>query len=179
MSPSAASICIICHSDIAGSSNKQKLWKGNEKNKICSELGLYFGDTITRNRDFQCVCQACYRKIKTQLKAKQEKEASFHEGRKLAEEQFIRSRSKRSILLTTPPPKKQLLYWKSDTNQPRTKLPTTVKIAVSSHNFCLFIYNKSNIILSLFWSLCIYITIHYSQWTFFYLAKITMFAMLI
>ena len=94
LSPSAASICIVCHSDIADNSNKQKLWKGNEKIKICIELELYFGDTVTRNRDFQCVSQACYRKIKTQLKAKQEKEASFHEGRKLAEQQFIRSRSK-------------------------------------------------------------------------------------
>ena len=103
--PSAASICIVCHSDIADSSNKQKLWKRNEKIKICIELELYFGDTVTRNRDFQCVSQACYRKIKTQLKAKQEKEASFHEGRKLAEQQFIRSRSKRLILLTAPPPK--------------------------------------------------------------------------
>ena len=105
LSPSAASICIVCHSDIADSSNKQKLWKRNEKIKICIELELYFGDTVTRNRDFQCVSQACYRKIKTQLKAKQEKEASFHEGRKLAEQQFIRSRSKRLILLTAPPPK--------------------------------------------------------------------------
>ena len=141
LSPSAASICIICHSDIADTSNKQKLWKGSEKTKICSELEPYFGDTITRNKDFQCVCQTCYRKIKTQLKAKQEKEASFHEGRKLAEEQFIRFRSERSVLLTAPPPKKQLLYEKSDSNQPRIKLPTTVKIAGSSHtNFLLLIY---------------------------------------
>ena len=64
LSLSAASICIICHSDIADSSNKRKLWKGNEKTKICIELKLYCGDTITRNRDFQCVCQAFYRKIK-------------------------------------------------------------------------------------------------------------------
>ena len=42
LSPSAASICIICHSDIADSSNKQKLWKRKEKNKIYSELELYF-----------------------------------------------------------------------------------------------------------------------------------------
>ena len=47
-----------------------------------------------KQRFFQCVCQARYREIKTQLKVKKEKEASFHEGRKLAEEQFIRSRSK-------------------------------------------------------------------------------------
>ena len=133
LSPSAASVCIICHSDIADTSNRQKLWKGSEKTEICSELELYFGDTITRNKDFQYVCQACYRKIKIQLKAKQEKEASFHEGRKLAEEQFIRSRSERSILLMAPPPKKQLLYEKSDSNQPRIKLPTIVKIAGSSH----------------------------------------------
>ena len=92
LSPSAASICKVCHSDIADSSNKRKLWKGNEKTKICTELELYFGDTITKSRDFQRVCQPCYRKIKTQLKAKQEKEASFHEGRKLAGQQFIRSR---------------------------------------------------------------------------------------
>ena len=56
LSPSAASICIVCHCDTADSSNKQKLWKGNKKKKICTELELYFGDTITRNRDFQCVC---------------------------------------------------------------------------------------------------------------------------
>ena len=119
--------------------------KGMKKIKTCIELELYFGDTITRNRDFQCVCQACYRKIKTQLKAKQEKEVSFHEGRKLAEQQFIRSRSKRSILLTAPP-KKQLLYEKSDSNQPRAKSATTiVKITVSSHTNLLLLIYKSNI----------------------------------
>ena len=145
LSPSAASICIICHSNTADTSNKQKLWKGNEKTKICSELEQYSEDTITRNEDFQCVCQVCYRKIKIQLKAKQEKVASLHEGRKFAEEQFIRPRSERSIVLTAPPPKKQLLYEKSDINQSRTKLPTIVKIAGSSHtNFLLLIY-KSNI----------------------------------
>ena len=53
LSTRAASICIICHSDIADSSNKRKLWKGNEKAKIFSELELYFRDTIRRNRDFQ------------------------------------------------------------------------------------------------------------------------------
>ena len=79
MSPRAASICIICHSDIANSSNKPKLWKGNEKTKICSELELYFGDTIRRNKNFECVLHAS-RKIKTQSKAKSEKEGSFHEG---------------------------------------------------------------------------------------------------
>ena len=31
LSPRASSLCIICHSDTADSSNKQKLWKGNEK----------------------------------------------------------------------------------------------------------------------------------------------------
>ena len=56
LAPSAASIRIVCHSDIADSSNKQTIWKGNEKTKICIELELYFRDTITRNRDFQCVC---------------------------------------------------------------------------------------------------------------------------
>ena len=56
LAPSAESICIVCHTDIADSSNKRKLWKGNEKNKICIELELCFRDTITRNRDFQCVC---------------------------------------------------------------------------------------------------------------------------
>ena len=33
LSPSAASICIVCHCDTADSSNKQKLWKGNKKKK--------------------------------------------------------------------------------------------------------------------------------------------------
>ena len=164
LSPSAASICIICHSNIADTSNKQKLWKGNEKTKIWSELALYSEDTITRNKDFQCVSQVCYRKIKIRLKAKQEKEASFHEGSKFAEEQFIRSRSERSIILTVPPPKKQLLYEKSDSNQLKTKLQTTVRIAGSSHtNFLLLIY-ESNIrylILKL-----TYISIDYSQGTF-------------
>ena len=94
-------------------------------------MELYFEDIIPRNIDFQCVCQACYRK--------------------LAEEQFIRSRSKRFILLMASPPKKQLLYEKSYSNQPRIKLPTIVKIAVSFHTkFFLSIYNKSNISLSCF-----------------------------
>ena len=92
LSPSAASICTICHSGFTNSSNKRKLWKGNEKTKICSELELHFRYTITRDRDFECASHVFYRKIKTQLKAKQEKEAFFHEGRNLAAEQFIRSR---------------------------------------------------------------------------------------
>ena len=53
--------------------------EGNEKTKICSELELYFGDTIRRNKNFECVFHAS-RKIKTQSKAKSEKEGSFHEG---------------------------------------------------------------------------------------------------
>ena len=85
------------------------------------------------------------RKIKTQLKAKQEKEASFHDGRKLTEEQFIRSRLKTSTLSTAPPRKKQLLYEKSDSNQPRTKLPNVVKIAVSSHTKLLLLIYELNI----------------------------------
>ena len=44
-----------------------------------------------------------------------------------------------------PPPKKQLLYEKSDSNQPRTKLPTiAVKIAVTSHTKLLLLIYKSN-----------------------------------
>ena len=74
---SAASTCIICHRGIADTSNKRKLWKENEKSKICSELELYFGDAITR-KNFSICLSMC----KIQLKAKQEKEASFHEGRK-------------------------------------------------------------------------------------------------
>ena len=82
-------------------------------------MELYFGDTITINSDFQWF-QTCYRKIKTQLKAKQGKEVSFHEGRKVAEGQFIRSRSKRSTLLRATFLKKQLLYEKADSNKSRT-----------------------------------------------------------
>ena len=79
------------------------------------------------------------------MKAKQEKEASFQEGRKLAEEQFIRFRLKTSTLSTAPPRKKQLLYEKFDSNQPRTKLPNVVKIAVSSHTKLLLLIYKLNI----------------------------------
>ena len=79
------------------------------------------------------------------MKAKKEKEASIHEGRKLAEEQFIRSRFKTSTLSTAPPRKKRLLYEKSDSNQPRTKLPNVVKIAVTSHTKLLLLIYELNI----------------------------------
>ena len=118
----------------------EREWK---KPKICTELELYFGDKITRNRNFQCVLQAFYRKIKTQLKVKQERGILL--WRKLAEQQFIRPRSKRSILLTAPPSRKQLLYEKSDSNQPRPKLPSTVEIAVSFHTKLLLLIYKSNV----------------------------------
>ena len=143
LSPSAPSICIIFHSNFANNLNKWKLWKENEKTKTFSESELYFGYTITRHRDSQCVCQVFYRKVKTQLKAKHEKEASFHEGKKLAEEQFIRSRLKTSTLWTAPSPKEQLFYEKS--NQQRTKLPNIVKIALSSHIKLFLLIWKLNI----------------------------------
>ena len=54
LSPRAASISIICHCDIADSSKKRKLWKGNEKTKICGELELHFGGTITRKTFSMC-----------------------------------------------------------------------------------------------------------------------------
>ena len=53
---------------------------------------------------------------------KQEKELMFQEGRKMAEEHFLRWRSKRSSFLA-PPTKKQLLYDKSNISQPK---PTSV-----------------------------------------------------
>ena len=117
--------------------------KGMKKNKKCTELELYSGDKITGNRNFQCVLQAFYRKIKTQLKVKQERGILL--WRKLAEQQFIRPRSKRSILLIAPPSRKQLLYEKSDINQPRPKLPSTVEIAVSFHTKLLLLIYKSNV----------------------------------
>ena len=129
LSPSAANICIVCHVDISAkypnnldNSYKLKLWKGSEKAKTCWDLETYFGEEIIRNRDFQSVCQSCFKKIKTQLKMKQEKELMFQEGRKMAEEQFLRWRSKRSSFLA-PPTKKQLLYDKSNISQPK---PTSV-----------------------------------------------------
>ena len=129
LSPSAANICIVCHVDISAkypnnldNSYKLKLWKGSEKAKTCWDLETYFGEEIIRNRDFQSVCQSCFKKIKTQLKMKQEKELMFQEGRKMAEEHFLRWRSKRSSFLA-PPTKKQLLYDKSNISQPK---PTSV-----------------------------------------------------
>ena len=129
LSPSAANICIACHVDISAkhpnnldNSYKLKLWKGSEKAKTCWDLETYFGEEIIRNRDFQSVCQSCFKKIKTQLKMKQEKELMFQEGRKMAEEHFLRWRSKRSSFLA-PPMKKQLLYDKSNISQPK---PTSV-----------------------------------------------------
>ena len=44
-----------------------------------------------------------------------------------------------------PPPKEQLLYVKPDSNQSRTKLPTTVKVAVTSHTKLLLYIYKSDI----------------------------------
>ena len=129
LSPSAANICIVCHVDISAkypnnldNSYKLKLWKGSEKAKTCWDLETYFGEEIIRNRDFQSVCQSCFKKIKTQLKMKQEKELMFQEGRKMAEEHLLRWRSKRSSFLA-PPTKKQLLYDKSNISQPK---PTSV-----------------------------------------------------
>ena len=129
LSPSAVNICIICHVDISAkypndldNSYKLKLWRGSEKTKTCWDLETYFGEEIIRNRDFQSVCQSCFKKIKTQMKMKQEKELLFQEGRKMAEEHFLHWRSKRSSFLA-PPTKKQLLYDKSNTSQPK---PTSV-----------------------------------------------------
>ena len=73
-----------------------------------------------------------------------------------------------------PSPKKQLLYGKSDSNQPRTKLPTTVKKAVSSHTKFLLLIYKSNINLSCF-EVCMH---HYPLSLANLLAKIKICAML-
>ena len=58
---------------------------------------------------------------------------------------LLRLSQERSTLLTALPPKKQLLYEKSNSNKPRTKLPTVVKIAISSRIKRLLLIYRSNI----------------------------------
>lgn len=84
LSPSTADTCIVCHADISPKypndldyPYKLKLRKGSEKTKTCWELETYFREDTIRNRDFQSVCQSCFKKIKAQLKMKREKEFLF------------------------------------------------------------------------------------------------------
>ena len=71
LSPSDANICIACHVDISAKypndlddSYKLKLWKGSDKIKTCWDLETYLGEEIIRNRDFQSVCQSCFKKTR-------------------------------------------------------------------------------------------------------------------
>ena len=89
-----------------------------------------FGEEIIRNRDFQSVCQSCFKKIKTQLKMKQKKEMLFQEGTKMAEKHFLRWRSKQSSFLA-PPTKKQLLYDKSNISQPKSISAVSITVRIS------------------------------------------------
>ena len=140
LSPSAANICSICYVDISAkypndlnNSYKLKLWRGSEKNKTCWDyLETYLGEEIIRNRDFQSVCQSCFKKIKTQLNMKREKELLFQERRKMAEEHFLCWRSKPSSFLT-PPTKKQLLYDKSNTSQPKPTSAVSITVRIFLH----------------------------------------------
>ena len=62
---------------------------------------------------------------------KQEKELLFQGGRKMAEERFLRWRSKRSSFLA-PPTKKKLLYDKSNISQPKP----TIVVSITVRIFC-------------------------------------------
>ena len=146
LSPSAANIFIVCHVDISAkypndlhNSYKLKLWKESEKTKTCWDLETYFGEKITRNKNFQFVFQSCFKKIKTQLKMKQEKELLFHEGRNMAEGHFLRWRSKRSSFLA-PPTKKQLLYDKSNSSQPKPTSVVSITVRIFLHSYIYLFY---------------------------------------
>ena len=139
LSPSAENKCITCHVDISAkypndldNSYKLKLWRGSEKTKTCWDFETYFGEEIIRNRDFRSACQSCFKKIKTQMKMKRGKELLFQEGRKMAEEHCLRWRSKRSSFLA-PPTKKQLLYDKSNTSQPKSTSVVSITVRVFLH----------------------------------------------
>ena len=66
------------------------------------------------------------------MKMKREKGIAFQEGRKVAEEHFLRWKSKRSSFLA-PPMKKQLLYDKSNTSQPKPTSVVSITVRIFLH----------------------------------------------
>ena len=127
LSPSAANICIACKEDITEKypvhyqSYKKRLWKGNKKTVVCDDLERYYGKTILQNRDFQCIDQACYSKIKTQLKQRVEKQTLFEEGRELAEKFFVRSRSRQPTSFQPPTKTTKRKLLNTDDDEKATK----------------------------------------------------------
>ena len=75
LSPSAADTCIICHINITvkypkdkDKRNKLRLWKDSAtKTKVCLEVEKFLAEEIQRNRDFQCICQSCNKKVLTNI----------------------------------------------------------------------------------------------------------------
>ena len=141
LSPSAADICIICHIDITvkypkdkDKRNKLRLWKDSvTKTKVCLEVEKFLGEEIQHNRDFQCICQSCYKKVLTNISSRREKEESFQEGRKIAAVQFLRTRTKRSSF-DEPPSKKKLFKPScSDERHGETVFNTEIKKMMVSH----------------------------------------------
>ena len=110
LSPSAADICIICHIDITvkypkdkDMRNKLRLWKDSiTKTKVYLDVEKFLREEIQRNRDFQCICQSCYKKVMTNISSRREYQESFQEGQKVAAVQFSRIRTKCSSFDKSP-----------------------------------------------------------------------------
>ena len=98
LSLSAADICIICHIDITvkypkdkDNRNKLRLWKDSvTKTEVCLKVKRFLGEEIQRNRDIQCICQSCYKKVLTNISSRRQKEESFQKGREISAVQFLR-----------------------------------------------------------------------------------------
>ena len=96
LSPSAANTFIVCHVDISAkypndlhNSYKLKLWKASEKTKTCWDLETYFGEEITRNKDFQFVCQSCFKKNKNTTENKTRKRIAVSRRKKYGRRTFF------------------------------------------------------------------------------------------
>ena len=115
LSPSAADICITCHIEITvkypedkDKRNKLRLWKDSvTKTKVSLKVEKFLREEIQCNRDFQRICQSCYKKVLANISSRREKEQSFQEGRKIAAVQFLRTRTKRSSFDELPSEKKK------------------------------------------------------------------------
>ena len=83
--------------------NKLRLWKDSiTKTKVYLDVEKFLREEIQRNRDFQCICQSCYKKVMTNISSRREYQESFQEGQKVAAVQFSRIRTKCSSFDKSP-----------------------------------------------------------------------------
>ena len=92
-SPSAHDICLNCHKNISPGRRKL-LWKESRLSESGIIIERLSGINLDRCKDFNIVCQNCFKKIESVLKKKEEIEKNRIEGREIAH-QFVRKRSKR------------------------------------------------------------------------------------